>query len=806
MLTEKKIELILHNAKRILRYGLQYDKQYWIESGIFELVSSGTSEGMPVVTNEAAAATYIARRCSGTDSTQRGDAGHRPTLQAESLIEQFARDNGFRIDNTDRTLRLMYGSRIAFGSESIVYFDAKRDLVVKAIDTETYGSVLLALYRVIIHNSLFPEASLNVVGFGRSEFGLFEIVAEQPYISGRYSTFEEVSAELLRLGAKEKNGDFVTDRYLISDIKPKNAIINEDGKIFVIDSYLEFLPDVINGLSTEVINNKNNFKDLSKMKKITIENLASEYENYKNLIKNEEVRSAVREAIDDLLEFYGQDADITKAVDAAVEMVNMEIEEYDSHNSKKEESKSEPAKPAEKKETPKKGNKQKEPKFKVGDWVKGKDNPNDEPAQIIAVDFQNGNYFYKFIKDGGWVIENVFKKVSAPKAKKAPKPKPADNATLVKSISDEVSLFKSYARLHGKKATYRNLLSLHTKLGKAIVSGAIDSPRYRDMTAEMHEKVGAALAKMKKNETVNVNIDNVEKYREIGSSEKLFVGVTLIKRYISLANRIGMDSSDREKQRKSLLEAVNKALADKKVEKAYVGLVSQVAEYLEDKSIRPLDVPLDGLSGLSGLSGEICSDIMSGCDEGGACGLGSIVSATELAKINFATVEIPQENREMIGTASRNGSIMLYGMPGGGKTSFSIGFAKRCAEMGQKVLIISKEEGINQTMQEKLRRFDAVHPNIFITDNVPGDAMNDYDVVIFDSVQSLRLEPSDLEKHQKSMNALRIYIFQVTKDGRFRGTNEFEHLVDCVLRAENGTITSSGCKNRFGGNGSVKVF
>ena len=753
MLTEKKIELILHNAKRILRYGLQYDKQYWNESGIFELVSSGTSERMPVVTNEAAAATYIARRCSGTDSTQRGDAGHRPTLQAESLIEQFARDNGFWIDNTDRTLRLMYGSRIAFGSESIVYFDAKRDLVVKAIDTETYGSVLLALYRVIIHNSLFPEASLNVVGFGRSEFGLFEIVAEQPYISGRYSTFEEVSAELLRLGAKEKNGDFVTDRYFISDIKPKNAIINEDGKIFVIDSYLEFLPDVINGLSTEVINNKNNFKDLSKMKKITIENLASEYENYKNLIKNEEVRSAVREAIDDLLEFYGQDADITKAVDAAVEMVNMEIEEYDSHNSKKEESKPEPKPKA-------------EPKLQ-------KETPKKEPK---------------------------------PRAKKEPKPKPADNATLVKSISDEVSLFKSYARLHGKKATYRNLLSLHTKLGKAIVSGAIDSPRYREMTAEMHEKVGAALAKMKKNETVNVNIDNVEKYREIGSSEKLFVGVTLIKRYISLANRIGMDSSDREKQRKSLLEAVNKALADKKVEKAYVGLVSQVAEYLEDKSIRPLDVPLAGLSGLSGLSGEICNDIMSGCDEGGACGLGSIVSATELAKINFATVEIPQEYREMIGTASRNGLIMLYGMPGGGKTSFSINFAKKCAEMGQKVLIISKEEGINQTMQEKLRRFDAVHPNIFITDNVPGDAMNDYDVVIFDSVQSLRLEPSDLEKHQKSMNALRIYIFQVTKDGRFRGTNEFEHLVDCVLKAENGTITTKGCKNRFGGNGSVKVF
>ncbi len=545
--------------------------------------------------------------------------------------------------------------------------------------------------------------------------------------------------------------------------------------------------------------------------KITKENLESKYNSYMHLLKDDEMRLKVQEVFP-MVKYYGEDEDITKTVDLFVEMVNQWIE--------KGESKLEP-KPVPKPRQKTVG--QKKPKvakmkFKVGDLIAEKIFDRLHYSLVVGIkdgkyEIHKANEFGRDLSEGNPNLQVVVapddriiirSEVAVPK--KAPKPKPANNATLVKNISDEVSLFRSYARLHGKKTTYRNLLSLHTKLGNAIVSGAIDSPRYRDMIAEMHEKVGTALANMKKSETVNVNIDNVEKYREIGSSEKLFVGVTLIKRYISLANRIGMDSSDREKQRKSLLEAVNKALADKKVEKAYFGLVSQVAEYLEDKSIRPLDVPLDGLSGLSGLSGEICNDIMSGCDEGGACGFGSIVSATELAKINFATVEIPQEYREMIGTASRNGSIMLYGMPGGGKTSFSINFAKKCAEMGQKVLIISKEEGINQTMQEKLRRFDAVHPNIFITDNVPGDAMNDYDVVIFDSVQSLRLEPSDLEKHQKTMNALRIYIFQVTKDGRFRGTNEFEHLVDCVLKAENGTITSKGCKNRFGGNGSVKVF
>ena len=59
--------------------------------------------------------------------------------------------------------------------------------------------------------------------------------------------------------------------------------------------------------------------------KITRENLASEYENYKNLLKDNEMRSKVRETIDDLLEFYGEDDEITKAVDAIVKMVNLYV-------------------------------------------------------------------------------------------------------------------------------------------------------------------------------------------------------------------------------------------------------------------------------------------------------------------------------------------------------------------------------------------------------------------------------------------------------------------------------------------------
>ena len=56
---------------------------------------------------------------------------------------------------------------------------------------------------------------------------------------------------------------------------------------------------------------------------ITRENLASEYDNYKSMLKDDEMRSKVRETIDDLLEFYGDDEPlISEAVDAMVGLVN----------------------------------------------------------------------------------------------------------------------------------------------------------------------------------------------------------------------------------------------------------------------------------------------------------------------------------------------------------------------------------------------------------------------------------------------------------------------------------------------------
>lgn len=60
------------------------------------------------------------------------------------------------------------------------------------------------------------------------------------------------------------------------------------------------------------------------MVKIMKDNLASEFENYKKFLKDDDMRSKVKDTIE-ISEFYDEDADIKKAVDEMVEMVNEQI-------------------------------------------------------------------------------------------------------------------------------------------------------------------------------------------------------------------------------------------------------------------------------------------------------------------------------------------------------------------------------------------------------------------------------------------------------------------------------------------------
>lgn len=188
---------------------------------------------------------------------QRGDGNLRETqeqgvLSQENIdkrnqedresLEKFAKEQGKWADDVDTKLEKKYGSRIGHGSEAWVYRKDK-DTVIKSRSIIGYNTVSDALRSIELHNTLFPETAMKVVGFGNGD-GEFSIIIEQPFIEGAYASQEEIDSFVKERFNAEKdpsvigNTSYKTDDYLLQDLKPQNVlvrIVNGERQYNVID-------------------------------------------------------------------------------------------------------------------------------------------------------------------------------------------------------------------------------------------------------------------------------------------------------------------------------------------------------------------------------------------------------------------------------------------------------------------------------------------------------------------------------------------------------------------------------------------
>ena len=74
----------------------------------------------------------------------------------------------------------------------------------------------------------------------------------------------------------------------------------------------------------------------------------------------------------------------------------------------------------------------------------------------------------------------------------------------------------------------------------------------------------------------------------------------------------------------------------------------------------------------------------------------------------------------------------------------------------------------------------------------------DYDFVFIDSVNYSRLDVDDIEElKQNHPKTSFITVHQATKEGQFRGSQEFAHNCDMICKVENGQVEQKG---RFQGS------
>lgn len=123
------------------------------------------------------------------------DEGARDALmlQARSMQEAnlraWAKDADVWFDGIDKVAKELgyrFDKELEGGLESRVWLDVKHGKVVKHLwnmDVSTNGDINRTLDRVVLFNSVFPEAAMKVVGWGEVD-GKFGAFIEQPYVVG----------------------------------------------------------------------------------------------------------------------------------------------------------------------------------------------------------------------------------------------------------------------------------------------------------------------------------------------------------------------------------------------------------------------------------------------------------------------------------------------------------------------------------------------------------------------------------------------------------------------------------------------
>ena len=149
----------------------------------------------------------------------------------EQFIEEWAKRALLWVENSEQILVEHFGPKIAQGAEARVYYKEGDTSVVKE-RASIYSTTLKALEAIALHNYLFPDTMMHVIGFTRDSDGLFRIILTQPYVRClRLATKAEIDTLASSKGFHSNNQgegvNYKSERILLEDMHPANVFIDE---------------------------------------------------------------------------------------------------------------------------------------------------------------------------------------------------------------------------------------------------------------------------------------------------------------------------------------------------------------------------------------------------------------------------------------------------------------------------------------------------------------------------------------------------------------------------------------------------
>ena len=390
----------------------------------------------------------------------------------------------------------------------------------------------------------------------------------------------------------------------------------------------------------------------------------------------------------------------------------------------------------------------------------------------------------------------------APPATPSTKPEPTQERPpdWVERIPEELRFIRRFVNLDGKSKTKDEILRFINSLQKAIVEKRIrKTSDYAEQIRFIQDRLIETYNSMKAKITIELKPETQEALKKLTGGQKVMASINFIKRYINLNGKTGIKQKAR-----ILLDQINQAIDKGKITDSdpYIIEIHELKKHLHafisGKGLKVLEIEKATLNGLNGILGCACHSL-NGPEEKPI-----LMNSLDFANMQFTTIGLKGKWRDLIGDPSPNFTAMVFGKPKMGKSYLCIDFAGYLARHHGKVLYVAKEEGLDSTLQKKLRDKQVAHPNLFVSAILPGN-LEGYNFIFLDSVNRLGLLPADLIR-LKSANPEKsfIFVFQSTKDGNFRGANSFQHDVDVVIEIpEKGIAMQYG---RFNQGGKLAIF
>jgi hypothetical protein len=180
----------------------------------------------------------------------------------------------------------------------------------------------------------------------------------------------------------------------------------------------------------------------------------------------------------------------------------------------------------------------------------------------------------------------------------------------------------------------------------------------------------------------------------------------------------------------------------------------------------------------------------------------------ELIEKKFDSLEFEGKFLELIGKPSKLFSAIIWGLPKGGKSNFSIRFADYLQEYFGDVVYIAAEEGESVTLQEKIKAIGG--SKVTFAENKDRQSIREYlpskscDFVFIDSINNAGIDNEFLELvKQENPTKSFISIVQATKGGNFKGDQALTHNCDFFIKVVAGVAYHSG---RFNTMTEINIF